>query len=75
MKDKNMEELSFDEALTALEETVEQLSNTSTKLEELVELYEKGTHYLTICRNKLKEVEAKIQILSEQDPEKQAGDE
>jgi exodeoxyribonuclease VII small subunit len=75
MKDKKVEELSFDDALTALEETVEELSNTSTKLEELVELYERGAQYLTLCRNKLKAVEAKIQILSEQIPEKQAGDE
>jgi len=75
MKDKKVEELSFEEALNALEKTVESLSDGSTKLEEIVDLYEKGASYLQQCRAKLKDVEARLSILSAELPEKKSGDE
>ena len=75
MNDKKVEELSFEEALEALEEIVESLSDSSTKLEDVVDLYAKGISYLHQCRSKLKDVEARINVLSAELPEAQTGDE
>lgn len=64
MNDKKMEELSFEEALKALEDTVDQLSDSSTTLEQTLVLYSEGVKYLNRCRSKLTEVEAKIKLIS-----------
>lgn len=60
-----MEELSFEEALEALEDTVERLSDSSTTLDQTLVLYSEGVKYLNRCRAKLTEVEAKITLISE----------
>ena len=65
MNKKKMEELSFEEALEALEDTVERLSDSSTTLDQTLVLYSEGVKYLNRCRAKLTEVEAKITLISE----------
>lgn len=64
MNDKKVEELSFEEALEALEDTVDQLSDSSTTLDQTLVLYSEGVKYLNRCRAKLTEVEAKIKLIS-----------
>ncbi len=64
MNDKKVEELSFEEALEALEDTVDQLSDSSTTLDQTLVLYSEGVKYLNRCRAKLSEVEAKIKLIS-----------
>lgn len=65
MNVKKVEELSFEEALQALEDTVDQLSDSSTTLDQTLVLYSEGVKYLNRCRAKLTEVEAKIKLISE----------
>ncbi|MDD2423952.1 MAG: exodeoxyribonuclease VII small subunit [Candidatus Cloacimonetes bacterium] len=65
MNEKKVEELSFEEALKALEDTVDQLSDSSTTLEQTLVLYSEGVKYLNRCRAKLTEVEAKIKLISD----------
>ena len=64
MNEKKVEELSFEEALKALEDTVDQLSDSSTTLDQTLVLYSEGVKYLNRCRAKLTEVEAKIKLIS-----------
>ncbi|MCK9556442.1 MAG: exodeoxyribonuclease VII small subunit [Candidatus Cloacimonetes bacterium] len=70
MENTNPEELSFEEALKALEEIVDRLSNNATNLDEMLQLYARGVDYLKRCQAKLGEAEAKIKILSEELPGK-----
>jgi exodeoxyribonuclease VII small subunit len=67
---KNLSELSFEIALTGLEDIVEKLSNSANNLDEMVQLYAQGVAYLNHCQAKLGEAEAKIRILSEKLPGK-----
>ncbi len=60
----NFSELSFEQALTRLEDIVEALSTGNGNLDELIRLYEVGIKYLNQCKLKLDEAETKISILS-----------
>ncbi len=60
MKNKNINELSFETSLKKLEEIVEQLESGNIDLEKSVELYEKGIELKNICEDKLKKVELQI---------------
>ncbi|MCB5254078.1 MAG: exodeoxyribonuclease VII small subunit [Candidatus Cloacimonadaceae bacterium] len=74
MNEKKVEELSFEEALQALEDTVDQLSDSSTTLDQTLILYSEGVKYLNRCRAKLTEVEAKIKLISEGLPPRPEAD-
>ncbi len=67
-KNDNLDDLSFEQALTKLEEIVESLSTGSGNLDEMVRLYEAGIKYLNGCKTKLEEAETKISILSQDLP-------
>ncbi|PKN76206.1 MAG: exodeoxyribonuclease VII small subunit [Candidatus Cloacimonetes bacterium HGW-Cloacimonetes-2] len=56
----NIRELSFEKALTILEEIAEKMASDNVELEQIMSLYEKGMQYLKHCRNKLSEAEAKL---------------
>ncbi|MDZ4121674.1 MAG: exodeoxyribonuclease VII small subunit [Candidatus Cloacimonadaceae bacterium] len=60
---ENIEELSFEQALTRLEDIVERLSTGSGNLDEIVRMYETGIKYLSHCRAKLEEAETKISTI------------
>jgi len=70
MENTNPEELSFEEALKALEEIVDRLSNNANNLDEMLKLYARGVEYLKRCQAKLGEAEARIKILGEELPGK-----
>ncbi|HHP50582.1 MAG TPA: exodeoxyribonuclease VII small subunit [Moorella mulderi] len=55
--------MKFEEALQKLEEIVKALEGEALSLEEALELYQEGIELLKICRQKLKEVEGKVQAL------------
>jgi len=55
--------MKFEEALQKLEEIVKTLEGEALSLEEALELYQEGIELLKICRQKLKEVEGKVQAL------------
>lgn len=64
-----MDRLSFEEALAALEEIVDNLEREQLSLNESLAVFEKGISLSRICLAKLEEAEEKIHILLEQDGE------
>jgi len=56
-------EKTFEEGLSELEATVEEMESGELPLDKLVSRYEKGAKLLTFCEKKLKEAEMKIEIL------------
>jgi len=70
MESNNHAQLSFEQALKALEEIVDKLGGSANNLDDMLALYAKGVEYLKQCQAKLGEAEAKIRILSEELPGK-----
>lgn len=64
-----LEALSFEEALTELEQVVERLESEVLPLDEAVELYSKGQRLTKLCQRRLDEVELKMEQLSEAEAE------
>ncbi len=58
-------QMSFENALKALEGIVEQMSSTSLSLDELIAMYEEGIRYLHQCQKDLEAAELKINALNE----------
>jgi exodeoxyribonuclease VII small subunit len=58
---------SFEEALTRLEEIVEQLERGDIKLDEMLKIYEEGSQIINFCMSRLKEAEGKIHKISGKD--------
>ena len=58
---KDIEKLSFEEALAQLEKIVSQLESGNAELENSIELYERGTALKAHCEARLKEAEAKVE--------------
>ncbi len=60
MSDKPVEELSFEEAMRALEAVVSQLERGDVPLEDSIRLYERGAALKARCEAKLKDAEEKV---------------
>ena len=63
MAAKKTEELSFEEALKRLEETVNALESGAVPLEESLKLFEEGVALVKLCNSKLDAAEQKVKIL------------
>lgn len=61
----NKERPSFEEALTRLEEIVEELEDESISLEKSIDLYEEGIELSKLCTETLEEAELRIQKVAE----------
>ena len=61
MSDKPVADLSFEEAMAALETVVGQLESGSVPLEESISLYERGAALKAHCEAKLKSAQEKIE--------------
>lgn len=55
--------LTFEEALTRLEEVLSALERSDCALEEALKLYQEGMGLVNLCREKLQDAENKISIL------------
>ena len=66
-------ELTFEEALSRLEEIVRALENGQSKLEDSLALYEEGIRLSRACNEKLDFAEQKIKVLSLTPPSAQEG--
>lgn len=64
-KPDKIKDLSFEQAMTALEAIVERLSGSQPELDEMLRLYAEGVQYLNHCRGKLQDAEAKIVIIGQ----------
>ncbi len=58
---KNINNLSFEEALVELENIVRELESGKIKLDDAVEAYEKAVKLKKLCTDKLKAAELKIE--------------
>ena len=56
--------LSFEQALTRLEEIVRSLENGQSKLEDSLALFEEGVRLVRLCNERLDGAEQKIKVLS-----------
>ncbi|MCI2399961.1 exodeoxyribonuclease VII small subunit [Aliiroseovarius subalbicans] len=64
MSDKPVEEMSFEEAMRALEGVVGQLERGDVALEDSITLYERGAALKARCEAKLKEAEEKVAAIT-----------
>ena len=62
--DANVSEMSFEQAMTALEDVVARLESGDVALEDSIKLYERGAALRAHCAQKLAEAEEKIAKIS-----------
>ena len=62
--DKPVAEMSFEEAMKALEDVVSKLESGDVALEASIQLYERGAELKARCEAKLKEAEEKVAAIT-----------
>ena len=67
MSDKPVAEMSFEEAMAALEQVVTQLEKGDVALEASIALYERGAALKAHCAGKLKDAEEKVELIRAQE--------
>lgn len=65
MKDDNLDDLSFEDAMQRLEAIVSKLENGDVPLETAIGLFQEGMQLSQLCGGKLEQVESKIELLVE----------
>lgn len=63
MTQKTVAEMSFEEAMAALEAVVSQLERGDVALEQSIALYERGAQLKNHCEERLKDAEAKVELI------------
>lgn len=63
MTDKPVTEMTFEEAMAALETVVSQLERGEVALEQSIALYERGALLKAHCAGKLKDAEEKVEMI------------
>jgi exodeoxyribonuclease VII small subunit len=63
MSDKPIGEMSFEEAMSALEQVVGALEKGDVPLEQSIALYERGASLKQHCARKLHEAEEKVELI------------
>ena len=66
MAKKKEEQLSLEEAMVLLENTIEQMQSEEVSLEESFELYQKGMEYVRMCSETIDCVEKKVLMLNQE---------
>ena len=69
MAEEKTDQMSFEEALGALETLVEQMERGELTLEESLASFERGVQLTRTCQEALKAAEHKVQILTSDDPD------
>ncbi len=67
MVDKPVAEMTFEEAMAALEQVVSALEKGDVALEASIELYEKGAALRAHCAAKLRDAEEKVELIRAQE--------
>jgi len=65
MDEKPIEELTFEEALTTLEQVVEQIESNELSLDETLRLYERGAQLARRCDELLEGAELRVEELNQ----------
>ena len=63
MSEKKIAEMSFEEAMLALEQVVSALEKGEVPLEQSIALYERGASLKAHCAGKLREAEEKVELI------------
>lgn len=63
-KTSDVEKMSFEDALSELEEIVRSLETGKARLEDAISAYERGARLKAHCEKKLKEAQAKVEKIS-----------
>jgi len=63
MSDKAVNEMSFEEAMAALEQVVTALERGDVALEQSIALYERGAALKAHCAEKLKSAEERVEMI------------
>jgi exodeoxyribonuclease VII small subunit len=63
MTDKSVAEMTFEEAMAALETVVGQLERGEVALEASIALYERGAALRAHCADKLRAAEARVELI------------
>jgi exodeoxyribonuclease VII small subunit len=61
VSEKDFSQLSFEQALIALEEVVQQLESGSVPLDQSITLYERGEKLRKLCQARLDDAQARIE--------------
>ena len=61
MSDQKIEDMSFEEALAALEDVVRSLEGGDVPLEKSIDLYERGEALRKRCEDRLKDAELRVE--------------
>ncbi len=61
---KEISQMSFEQALEALEEIVDSLENGNVALEESIQIYQRGNLLRLHCETKLKDAQSKIEKIT-----------
>ena len=69
MNDKPIDEMSFEEALAALEHVVKSLEGGQVPLEQSIDLYERGEALRQHCEKRLKAAELRVEKIVAQGAE------
>jgi exodeoxyribonuclease VII small subunit len=64
-----MDKLTFEQAISELEEIIKRLEDGKIPLEEAVKAFERGSELRAFCETRLAEAQLKIEILSEKKSE------
>ncbi len=67
-------EMSFEQALAALEDIVNRLETGDVALEESIAIYQRGNQLRAHCDNKLKDAQAKIEKITDNGSAREALD-
>ena len=67
-------EVSFEDALSQLEEVVHRMETGESPLESLVENYQSGVRLLKLCRSKIERAEMKVKEVTDQNGELELRD-
>jgi exodeoxyribonuclease VII small subunit len=67
MSEKPVKDMTFEEAMGALEDVVRQLESGEVDLEKSIALYERGADLKAHCENKLRTAEEKVELITKND--------
>lgn len=62
--DADIQAMSFEEALSALENIVDRLETGDVALEKSIEIYQRGSQLRAFCEEKLKSAQARIEKIT-----------
>lgn len=65
--EKKVAKMTFEDAMSRLEEIVEELSSQKINLDSMIELHEEGNALKEHCSKRLKEAKMKIETISKKD--------